>query len=111
MELLYSIVSKSCNNFIIIKLTKAYIRPKEYTNETPILHRMMAISMCNFALHLRDKITSDSLYEQLKESPNLLIWMLACSGSDEQYFLNTCDTASSCVSILQLLIHLYFDLL
>lgn len=76
-----------------------HINRDEYTLDMPIAQRMLLVSLANVSYNMREKIISDPLFQQIKTSPNLIVWMLACSGSDEQYFLNTCDTASSCTSL------------
>ncbi len=75
-----------------------HIRIAKYTADLPITVRMMTLSLCNFTLVMREKIQQHPLFSPISQSAHLLLWMMSCSGTDEQYFLNTCDTASYCVS-------------
>lgn len=57
---------------------------------------------------MREKIQQHPLFVPISKSAHLLLWMMSCSGTDEQYFLNTCDTASYCVSISSLVANPFF---
>ena len=52
------------------------------------------ISRRNFTYQIRKIVNSDPLVQKVSESPFLFDWMLCCSDMDEQYWLNTCETAA-----------------
>ena len=56
--------------------------------------RMAHLSLINFYGPLRVLMKNDDLVKRVCASPHLKYWMLACSGMDEQYWLNTCETAA-----------------
>jgi len=72
----------------------------EYSLSIPVTQRMLLLSLVNFSPRTRQCMLEDRLFLGIKKSPFLIMWMLSCSGSDEQYFLNTCDTASNSISLI-----------
>ena len=59
-----------------------------------IERRILEISNCNFSERVCRRFQSDSLCNRMNESKRLHHWLLACSDTDEQYWINTCEGAA-----------------
>jgi hypothetical protein len=70
-----------------------------------LIQRMFWLSLAHLSLPLRQDLLiseehTQTLSRRIYNSPFLSYWMLACSDAEEQFFLNTCDTAASLSSIV-----------
>lgn len=64
-------------------------------NRQSLPQRISQLSLLNMSSYpLRDAVARDELVRRVVESPQLLQWMLCCSNMDEQYWLNTCESAA-----------------
>ncbi|XP_049849947.1 uncharacterized protein LOC126320488 isoform X2 [Schistocerca gregaria] len=61
---------------------------------------MLLLSLVQFSTVFRNKLLEDSLFCAIYKSPFLYYWLLNCSNTDEQYFLNTCDVTATANSII-----------
>jgi len=108
LQELSGIVTFDDHGSLVFNLTStsllSHIDMIAYT-ESDLLQRMFLLSLSHLALPLRNDMLfgnapSQSLMRRIKDSRYLNYWMLSCSNCDEQYFLNTCDTAASLSSIV-----------
>lgn len=65
-----------------------------FSPKSTVARRIAIISQCNFYGPTRRAMIRDPLVKRILDSPQLLDWMICCSGSDEQYWLNTCEVAA-----------------
>jgi hypothetical protein len=60
----------------------------------PLAKKMLLLSLSHITHGARDELLKDPLFKKIQESPYLIDWMLASTGSLEQNYLNTCLAAS-----------------
>lgn len=53
--------------------------------------RIVALAMCSFAPKVSKRCASDALCVRMQKSQRLKNWLLVCSDTDEQYWINTCE--------------------
>ena len=56
--------------------------------------RLCHLGLANLSPAFRRTVLASPLVEQVLAAPDLPLWMLSCSNSDEQYWLNTCEVAA-----------------
>lgn len=79
-----------------------HIDLESYSRET-LEKRLFWLSLAHLSSPMRSDLlesSRDSLLWRILESPHAHLWALATSNCDEQYFLNTCDTAARLSSIV-----------
>jgi len=62
--------------------------------------RIFQVSLLNLTTGVRLALHRDELGIAILHQRRLFRWMLACSNTDEQYFLSSCDSAASNVSLM-----------
>lgn len=67
------------------------IRQKERT----LCQALSSLYLVNFTSELKNRILNDPLYLEICSSQHLKVFMLGCSAADQQYYLNTCDVATT----------------
>lgn len=72
---------------------------KEY-KEQIFTQRMLQLSLCSIIKTLRSEIMTDEFFCLISKSKFLALWMLSCSDSYEQIYLNTCDISATLTSFV-----------
>lgn len=79
-----------------------HIDPLEYIDYrldqdkyTSIPYALLNLYLINFTPSFKEVILKDPLFNSIKSSKYLHLWMFACSNADEQYYLNSCNVAAT----------------
>lgn len=71
-------------------------------DKASFIQKLVLLNLCNFNDLLREEILQDKTFQSIykRDDNELIKWMLACSGSLEQNYLNTCVPAVFCQDLL-----------
>lgn len=69
-------------------------------NKFSLVQKIVFINLANFDPDTRIELMKDKIFQVMFERKDLQQWMMACSGSLEQNYLNTCSSTVFCQGLI-----------